>query len=165
MPQTQCHRLNSLIIFQKELIFKPREHFEIIDITEEMQKLVRSMNITTGFMHLISMHTTTAILLNENEKFLLDDFRKVFRSFPLAIMPNGHMFGHNNLTMRCAMSQVLDENECPNAEAHCCSIFLKNDQMLHIKDGKLVLGRWQRVLLVELDQPKERRVSVLIMGG
>ncbi|MBI2626961.1 MAG: YjbQ family protein [Parcubacteria group bacterium] len=165
MSQTQCRRLNSPVIFQKELTFKPKEQFEIIDITEEMQKLVRSMHITIGFMHLISMHTTTAILLNENEKFLLNDFRHIFRCFPLGIVPDGYLFGHNDLKMRRITSPTLDESECPNAEAHCCSIFLKNDQMLHIKYGELILGRWQRILLVELDKPKERQISVLIMGG
>jgi secondary thiamine-phosphate synthase enzyme len=58
----------------------------------------------------------------------------------------------------------LVEEERPNGHAHCRALLLPSSACLNVTEGRLQLGRWQRVFLVELDGPRERSVSVLLFG-
>jgi len=51
-----------------------------------------------------------------------------------------------------------------NGHSHCRALLLGSSACLNVIDGRLLLGRWQRVFLVELDGPRARDVSVLILG-
>jgi secondary thiamine-phosphate synthase enzyme len=55
-------------------------------------------------------------------------------------------------------------DEPPNGHAHCKAILLGTSETLNIVDGEMNLGRWQRIFFIELDQAKERVVSVMVMG-
>jgi thiamine phosphate synthase YjbQ (UPF0047 family) len=58
----------------------------------------------------------------------------------------------------------LTPGERSNGHAHCQALFLGATACFNVDDGRLVLGRWQRVFLAELDGPRRREVSVLMMG-
>jgi secondary thiamine-phosphate synthase enzyme len=58
----------------------------------------------------------------------------------------------------------MDDDECPNGHAHCQHLFLPTSETIPILDGKLTLGQWQRIFLVELDRPKRRCVLVNVLG-
>jgi secondary thiamine-phosphate synthase enzyme len=58
----------------------------------------------------------------------------------------------------------MTPEECPNAHAHLQHLLLGTSEAVPIQGGNLVLGRWQRIFLVELDRPRERKVLVQVVG-
>ena len=58
----------------------------------------------------------------------------------------------------------LTDAERPNGHAHCRALLLPSSACLNVVGGRLLLGHWQRVFLVELDGPRDREVSVVIFG-
>jgi secondary thiamine-phosphate synthase enzyme len=63
-----------------------------------------------------------------------------------------------------ARSVNLAPGERPNGHAHCQALLLGSSASLNLADGRLQLGCWQRIFLVELDGPRAREVSVLVLG-
>jgi secondary thiamine-phosphate synthase enzyme len=58
----------------------------------------------------------------------------------------------------------MHEGECPNGHAHCQHLLLGTSETMPVMDGRIVLGQWQSVFLVELDEPKTRKVAVQVSG-
>jgi len=117
-------------------------------------QVVRS-GITNGFVTVTSQHTTTAIVINENEERLVEDV-KLFLS---RLIPPNDQYLHNDIDQRdCAP----DEPE--NAHSHLAAMLLGSSEVIALAEGKLVLGQYQSVMLYELDGPRTRRVSVRIYG-
>ena len=58
----------------------------------------------------------------------------------------------------------MEEDECANGHAHCQHLFLSTSETVPIIDGQLALGRWQRLFLIELDRPRDRKVMVNVVG-
>ena len=135
---------------------------QFIDITEMIEKAVKKSKVKNGIINIVSKHTTTAILLNENEPLLLEDFSEHIKDLFYDHLPG--YYQHDDLELRRKFCQDMPRDECQNADAHCRSIFLANSQTLNIKNGSLDLGRWQRIIFIELDRQKEREISIMILG-
>ncbi len=120
---------------------------EIIDITSEVQKEVDKSGVKDGIAVVYTQHTTTAIIINENESGLKEDIVFVLDK----LIPRGAGYMHDEI-----------DN---NADSHLRAIFLGNSVVVPITNGKLDLGTWQRIMFVELDGPRTRRVIVKVIGG
>jgi secondary thiamine-phosphate synthase enzyme len=130
---------------------------EFIDLTEGLEALIAETRMMVGFLNVQSLHTTAAIVVNEREPLLLHDFETVLDE----LAPGHARYQHDDVTMR-TVNLTLDER--PNGHSHCKALLLGPGACLNVIDGTLLLGRWQRVFLVELDGPRMREVSVLMMG-
>ena len=75
--------------------------------------------------------------------------------------PRDAPYRHDDMDVR---EVNLAVGERPNGHAHCHALLLGSSASLNLADGRLQLGRWQRVFLVELDGPRPREVSVLVFG-
>ena len=128
-----------------------------VDITEQVETLVADAGIEAGFVNIQSLHTTTAIVVNEHEPLLLSDFRSLLER----IAPLGSVYQHD-VGVR-AVNPVPDERR--NGHAHCQALLLGTSICLNVADCRLQLGRWQRIFLAELDGPRTREVSILVAGG
>lgn len=120
---------------------------EIVDITERVVEEVRKSGIANGIALVYSLHTTTAVALNEGERGLLEDLERVMEK----LVPRGAGYRHD----------VIDSN----ADAHLRATLLGNSIVIPVDGGRPVLGTWQRVLFVELDGPRSRRVKVTVVGA
>ena len=130
---------------------------QFVDITERVQELVEEMGVKQGIVTVFTRHTTAAIRINENEPLLLSDMEEFLKR----LAPKDLYYRHNDFGIRtCNMT----EDECPNAHAHCQHLILGASETIPVMEGKLALGRWQRIFLVELDRPREREVCVQIIG-
>jgi thiamine phosphate synthase YjbQ (UPF0047 family) len=69
-------------------------------------------------------------------------------------------YEHNDFSRRVDISP----DEPANGHSHCKAIFLPISVCVNVADGLLQLGRWQRIFMVELDESRERSVSVMVMG-
>ena len=118
--------------------------FEIIDITSQINNLIE---IDEGIVSIFSKHSTSAIVVNENESGLLNDLE-----FTL----------DNLITDKFSYSHDRIDN---NARSHLKSFLLSSSEALPVKNGKLDLGTWQSVFFIELDGPRHARTITLTMVG
>jgi len=130
---------------------------EFIDITEDVERIVADSGAGFGQATVFSGHTTAAIKVNENEPLLLQDLARIISQ----IAPVHGEYEHNDFSRRTVN---MDEEECANGHAHCQHLFLSTSETIPIIDGRLALGQWQRIFLVELDRPRQRRVLVNVVG-
>lgn len=130
---------------------------DFIDITDRVHQFVIDGHLSAGFVNVQTLHTTTAILVNEHEPLLLDDLRALFgRLAPLA---GG--YSHDDLARRSAVPW----DEPRNGHAHCRAALLPTSVCLNVSGGRLTLGRWQRVFFVDLDGPRSRQLSLAAVGA
>jgi secondary thiamine-phosphate synthase enzyme len=135
-----------------------REHTQFIDITDRLTAVLQRCGVVDGILNVQTLHTTTAIVINEQEPLLLTDFAATFeRIAPLQVRYHHDEFGRRTVNL------VPDERV--NGHAHCRALLLAPNVCVNVADGRLVLGRWQRVLMVELDGPRDRALSVVVVAG
>jgi thiamine phosphate synthase YjbQ (UPF0047 family) len=94
--------------------------------------------------------------LNENEPLLLGDFRKLLER----IAPRGN-YEHDDLERR----EGVGLQEPINGHAHCQHLLLASSESLPVVAGRIPLGPYQRVFLIELCSARERRVTVQVVGA
>ena len=130
---------------------------QFVDLTDRLEAVVAASGVRTGVLNIQSLHTTTAIVINEHEPLLLADFAILLEK----VAPSHTSYRHDDVTARTVN---LTLGERPNGFAHCRALFMPPSVCVNVIDGRLRLGRWQRVFLVELDGPQTREVSTLIVG-
>lgn len=128
-----------------------RHATEFIDLTGRLEHLVEESGIGSGVLNVQTLHTTTAIIVNEHEPRLLDDLRALLEY----LVPDNGDYRHD---------VNLATGERANGHSHCRAALLSPSVSLTVTDRRLLLGRWQRVFLVELDGPRDRDVSVIVLG-
>lgn len=130
--------------------------FRCHDITADLQALVQQMGLQDGLLVAAGQHTTTALVVNESEERLLADIQTFF----LQLAPADGAYLHNDLHLRPG----IPPDEPRNAHSHLIALMLGNHLSLPVVAGRLGLGRYQSVLLVELDGPRQRQVLVQLHG-
>ena len=123
----------------KELKVRSRFREEMIDITEEIEKFVREEELRNGFIVLYVPHTTAGLVINEG--FDPDVSRDLIEMLKRLIPKDGN-YRHAE----------------GNSDAHIKSAILGESKIIPVKDGRLLLGTWQRVFFFEGDGPRNRRV-------
>ncbi|WP_292600220.1 secondary thiamine-phosphate synthase enzyme YjbQ [Methanobrevibacter sp. UBA212] len=119
-------------------------NFEIIDITSKINELI---DVESGIISIFSRHSTSAIVVNENESGLLSDLEFTLNN----LITDKFTYQHDR----------IDDN----AKSHLKSFLLSSSECLPIKNGRLDLGTWQSVFFIELDGPRHgRTISLTIMG-
>lgn len=126
-------------------------HF--IDITDDILKRVDASGFRNGLAVVASQHTTASLLINEHEPELLKDLSRLM----VELAPAEKTYAHNDVP--CV------PGERPNGHAHCQSLLLNTSVSIPIVNGLPALGRYQRIFLVELDCPRRREVSVVLLGS
>jgi secondary thiamine-phosphate synthase enzyme len=128
------------------------ERVELTDVTDQVLALVRASGIREGIVSLWSMHTTFAVFMNESQKALHADIKRLLET----MVARDADWMHND----------PDHSDCDrlNADAHLRAMLLGHSLTLQISGGDLVLGQWQRVLVAELDGPRSRTLRVQMMG-
>ncbi len=116
---------------------------EILDITPQVRAVVGNSGIKSGICLVYTMHTTTAIIVNEAEDGLLKD---IVDKMDEILPRSGYRHGENG-------------------PAHVQASLLGSSVVLPVEDSALILGSWQRILFVELDGPRRRRVGVKVIGS
>jgi secondary thiamine-phosphate synthase enzyme len=130
---------------------------EFVDITDQVDDFIAASAIRTGLVNVQSLHTTSAIVVNEHEPLLLSDFATLLgRAAPFRAF-----YRHDDAAARTVN---LMPDERANGHAHCRALLLGAAASLNVVEGRLRLGRWQRVFLVELDGPRERDVAMVVTG-
>lgn len=129
-----------------EFAIKTSKREEIVDVTEEVERIVDRASDEDSKACLIYVpHATCAIIINENyDGAVCDDIL----AFLKKQIPSG-IWKHD----------AVDDN----ADAHIKASIIGPSQIVPIHEGKLQLGKWQGIALAEFDGPRERKIIVKII--
>ena len=134
-------------IIKDSLTINSKSRFHIIDITGIVNKKIKDSKINCGIINIFSKHSTSAIVINENESGLGVDIENKLYD----LIPPNQDYSHD----------VIDNN----CDSHLKSFFLGSSETVPIKDCRLDLGTWQSVFFIELDGPRSKReVNLTIIG-
>lgn len=140
-----------------QVLAEERESF--VDITDELLRAVKDSGVTEGCAIVFCRHTTCGLIVNEAEDGALEDVRRRLS----ALIPEDDYYAHDNFGRR---TQNLQEGERSNGRAHVAQMIVGGtSHAIPISAGDPLFGPWQRLLLLELDEPKERKVLFHIFGA
>ena len=141
----------------KTIKIQTKEQFDIVDLTDEVVSFIKESGIKNGLINIQSLHTTAAVFVQENEPLLLEDIKKYLER----VVPQNIEYNHDDFSRRTVN---MCEDECRNGHSHCKAISLPTAVTLNLIDGKIQLGRWQKILFIELDRARERKAQFQIIG-
>ncbi len=139
-------------IFHRVLDWMTNERFQLLNITDRIQDVVRRSGIREGLVHIQSLHTTTALLINEWQAALLEDIKRVLEE----LVSRDRPWRHND--------PAHSDCERGNADAHLRGMLLGQSLCLQVRNAAVLLGAWQSIILAELDGPRTRQVAVQVLG-
>jgi len=120
---------------------------DMVDITYEVEKIVKNSGIKNGMVIVFIPGATGAIITIENEDGLIEDFKNILSE----LIPQKQGYFHNRI-----------DN---NAVSHLRATLLGSEKSFPISDGNLVRGTWQNIFFVELDlRPRKRKIHVQVIG-
>ena len=165
------------IVKAKTMKYHTKKRLDFITITQDIKDFVKQSGIEIGSVVIQTHHTTCSVWVNENEKNLIGgnkqdgDLKKILDRFA---SPNEE-YAHNDIcdvrnpkgkrnTHLCEPDKNGICHECVNGHAHAQGMVLQSSITLIIENSKMLLGKWQEVMLVELDHDRERKVTFLVQG-
>jgi secondary thiamine-phosphate synthase enzyme len=133
-------------VVQGVLEARSRSRFDIVDVTGEVERWLAQIKAGNGVLVVYTPHTTAALAINEREEGLLEDIVELLKE----LTKPERRWKHN----------LVDDN----AHAHLGNVIVGGDKVIPVSDGRLALGTWQRLLLLELDGPRVRRINLVYVG-
>ena len=139
-------------IYSEDLKISTHERIEILDITEEVRRIINKSGIKNGVVNLWVPHATAAIAVNEHDVDLWEDIINILKR--LAPLKGDY---RHNAKYRWSVGEQ-------NAHAHILNCLIKPGVSIPLENGRIYLGTWQSILFIEMDGSRSRRVHVQIMG-
>jgi secondary thiamine-phosphate synthase enzyme len=122
---------------------------EIVDLTEGVAAVVRQSEVTAGVAVVFAPGSTVGVTTMEFEPGGVADLRALLER----LMPSAGEYEHNA------------RNHDTNAHAHLRAAVIGPSESVPVVDGRLVLGTWQQIVLVDFDdRPRERQVTVQVLS-
>ena len=137
-----------MIIFE-EFRVKTLEREVLIEITNEIIKVVKNSNINEGTCSVFIPHTTAGITINENAD---ESVMKDVANYLNKLIPKDGGLGYSY------------KHSEGNSDAHIKCLLTGNSINILIHKGKLMLGAWQGIMFAEYDGPRNRKVFIQITG-
>jgi len=136
-------------IHHAEATVKTGGHVTVENVTHHVHAELERSGIGSGIAFLSVPHTTCGLALNEDERGLREDIRRLAQKL-LEPLASAKPFLHN----------CVDDN----AQAHLTSILLGHSVAVPVLRHSLDLGTWQSVFLIEMDGPRSRTLRIQILG-
>ena len=144
-------------IKNKTIEFQTKGEFDFIDLTDKVKAFIKESQIKNGLVNIQTLRTTAVLIINENEPLLLEDFKRHLEN----LSPKTLKYNHDDFKKRTVN---LCADECINGHSHCKAILLSVNVSLNLIKGEIQFGQWQRILLVELDRARKRKIQIQILG-
>ena len=150
---------NSPVIRTEEISFTTSGPTDIWDLTQLVDYAVDASGVAHGSVTVQSRHTTATLIVNESERGFLNDLRAAMD----ALVPEYVYYEHDDHELR---TENLQPDEFINGHSHCRQALIGSASVnIPIVGGRTLLGRWQRVMFIELDQARDREVIVHVQGS
>jgi len=125
---------------------KTERRTQLLDVTAQVQKAVAETKIANGICYLYVPHTTAGIAINEcADPDVARDIEATLDRLVPATGPYRHCEG--------------------NSDSHVKAVLVGGSQTVFVENGKLALGRWQGIFFCEFDGPRERKLTMKIIGA
>lgn len=147
-PSNQGHHK----VFNRVMEWITSEQVQLLNITDRINEVVRRSGIREGIVHLQSLHTTTAIFINEWQDALLDDVK----TFLAQIVNPDFSWRHND--------PRYSDCERSNAASHLRGMLMGQSLCLQVRNASVLLGTWQSIIFAEFDGPRSRTMAVQVSG-
>src|SRR2546427_6636185 len=157
-PGARVRRIGGLTLWAETLAFRTTAAREFLDVTDQVAAVVRRSRVSQGWVSTFSKHTTAAVVLQENEPLLLQDMGGVLERLAAA----AGVYQHNDLSRRAGET---DPDEWANGQSHCQHLLLSSSESIPVAEGRLDLGRWQRMFVLHLARGRDRRLVVQVFGA
>lgn len=131
------------------LTFNVKSRRGFVNITPDVEKLVKQSKVKEGLCLVNAMHITASVFINDNESGLHKDYEKWLES--LAPHEPVDQYDHNK----------TGED---NADAHLKRQVMGREVVVAITDGKLDFGPWEQIFYGEFDGRRPKRVLIKIIG-
>jgi secondary thiamine-phosphate synthase enzyme len=129
------------------LVFNTRNKREYINITEEVENIVKKSGVKEGMVLVSAMHITAGVYINDAESGLIKDIDEWLENLaPYKPDYRHHRTGESN------------------ADAHLKSLLVHHEVIVPITNGNLDFGPWQQIYYAEFDGQRRKRVIVKVMG-
>lgn len=129
------------------LEFNTRKKREYINITGEVETIVRKSGVREGMVLVSAMHITAGVYVNDAESGLIEDIDEWLEA--LAPYRDGYRHHRTGET---------------NGDAHLKSLLVHHEVIVPITGGRLDLGPWQQVYYAEFDGKRRKRLVIKVMG-
>jgi secondary thiamine-phosphate synthase enzyme len=129
-----------------------RERVQLEDLTDRIAQFVRASGASEGLVSVWSLHTTCSVFINETQAALHADIK----SFLEQLVARDGGWRHND--------PAHSDCDRMNADSHLRAMVLGHSLALQVSGGDIVLGQWQRILMAELDGPRERTIRLQLIG-
>jgi secondary thiamine-phosphate synthase enzyme len=139
-------------MYLQTLSYSTSERLQLFNITRDINEVIRKQGVKSGLALTQTLHTTSAIFINEFQEALLADMKSMLEK----VIGRFDYWRHND----------PQHSDCDrhNADAHLRAMMLGHTLSLPVRNGALALGYWQSVIFAELDGPRERMIQVQILG-
>jgi secondary thiamine-phosphate synthase enzyme len=129
---------------QTEFRVRSSRKYEMIDVTREVANIVGESGADEGICSIYVTHATAAVVINENDdpNVCVDVLDALDKLVPEGVWRHDRVDG--------------------NAASHIKAAILGPGETVPVRNGSLVLGTWQAIMVVELDGPRDRRVVVTV---
>jgi len=132
-----------MVLFRDVLEVPTEKGISYVDLTERIAKLVKECKIVEGMCNIFVPATTAALMVNENDRMLIEDFRRTFNA-----IDERKLYSHTQ-----------------NAFSHLRTNLLDTEKTIPVSSGKLLLGEWQSIMLWEFDtKPRQRNIVITVTG-
>ena len=139
-------------IFNRIVDWITNDRLQLINATDRINEIVQKSGIRDGIVHLQSLHTTTAVFINEWQDALLQDVK----TFLEDVVIRERDWRHND--------PACSDCERQNADSHMRGMLMGQTLSLQVRNSTVLLGTWQSIILAEFDGPRSRSVSVQVSG-
>jgi secondary thiamine-phosphate synthase enzyme len=139
-------------MFNRVLDWITSDRIQLINITDRINEIVRKSGVRDGLVHLQSLHTTTAVFLNEWQDALIQDVK----TFLGDAVDRHREWRHND--------PEFSDCERKNADSHLRGMIMGQTLILQVRNSAVLLGTWQSIILAEFDGPRSRSMSVQVSG-
>ena len=135
------------IAFTDYLTIRTEERYEILDITENVERVREAAHLWDGYVLVSTMHITSSIFVNDHESGLWHDIMQWLEELaPAKPEYRHHLTGEDN------------------ADAHLKRMLLGHQVLVPVTNGKLDLGPWERVHYGEFDGRRPKRILIKALG-
>jgi secondary thiamine-phosphate synthase enzyme len=133
--------------YTEYLKFLTSEKLEFINITAEIEAIVKKSNIKEGLCLVNAMHITSSVFINDEEEGLKTDFKEWLEK----LVPQNKEYQHN----------LTGED---NAHAHLKRTIMGREVVVAVTQSQLDFGPWEQIFYGEFDGRRKKRVLVKIIG-
>lgn len=130
------------------LVFETEEKIDFVNITQDIQEVVKKSGIIEGLCLVNSMHITSSVFINDEESGLKEDFKKWLEG----LAPYSPSDYKHNLTGE------------DNAHSHLKRTVMGREVVIAVTEGKLDLGTWEEIFYGEFDGRRRKKVLVKVIG-